>query len=366
MQMIETGGPGGAENVLIRLSTHLMRRQSTVVACLLKDGWLAQQLRDRGIDVAVLPTRAGWDWSWPRRAMQLVRRYGIDALHAHEFTMNVYGAILGRLCGIPCVATVHGAGYYADKLRRRLAYRAASRVARFVAVSAGIKRYLESEVGMHAERVEIIYNGIDTAEYAGSDETRERLRAQLGLGSGDVAVGAIGSLYAVKGHVHLVRAAPYVLARHANVKFFIAGRGDLADSLQREIGNLDLGSRFELLGFRADVKELLQALDIYVMPSHAEGLPLSLLEAMAAGKPVVASRVGGIPEVVEDGRSGVLVEPRAEQSLAQAITQLIDDPARRAAYAERASSLVASRFDIEEMTTRYLALYRSLARERGR
>jgi glycosyltransferase involved in cell wall biosynthesis len=284
----------------------------------------------------------------------------IDLLHAHEFAMNTYGSLASLLGRTKVVATVHGKSYYAEKLRRRLAYRWVSRRARMVAVSEDIKNFLVEKVGVEPRRILTIYNGIDHRGYELGPETRRAVREELGIGEDQPVIGAVGSLYPVKGHTHLIKAASIVLRSFAEPVFLIAGGGSLLEGLRAEAAALGITDRVRFLGFREDIPRILQAIDIYTMPSLSEGLPLSALEAMASRRPVIASRVGGIPEVVLDGATGYLVPVENHGSLAARILDLLRDPALARRLGETGKRRVVEVFSLSTMMQRYQELYERL------
>jgi len=358
VQMIETSGPGGAENMLIRLSIALQGKGYKVVVILLKNGWLKDELERHDITTEVIPTTRTVDIGWIKRAMKVVRAYGADVLHCHEFTMNCYGAAISYSSKIPCVATVHGKSYYGDRMRRKFAYRLASKSATFVAVSNDIRNFLQQEVGV--KNVDVIANGIAVDDYRYDDDARSGIRKALRLTSSTVLVGAIGSLYAVKGHTYLLQAVAQLMPTNYQLRVAIVGRGKLEADLLAEIEQRQIAEHVELLGFRSDIPGMLQAIDIYVMPSLSEGLPLSLLEAMAAGKAIVAADVGGIGEVIQHEQTGLLVEPASPGQLAEAISSLIDDSELRRRLGEAAREAVSTDHGIGKMVNSYVSLYRKL------
>ena len=176
LHLIETSGPGGAEKMLISLVEHLDKSQYGSIICLLKDGWLNRQLRDRGCETVIIPQNHSVDFGWLFKLMRLIRKRAISVIHAHEFVMNAYGSIASVITGVPIVTTVHGRSYYCEKLRRRLAYRFAARQSVMVAVSDSIMHFLVREIGIKPERIRRIYNGVSTNLYHSATNGRERTR----------------------------------------------------------------------------------------------------------------------------------------------------------------------------------------------
>ncbi len=194
-----------------------------------------------------------------------------------------------------------------------------------------------------------IYNGIDTTKFSGEDGQRKNTREKLGLDENDCMVFASGNLTEVKGHRYLVSAIKMLVEKGYSIKCYIAGQGELKESLEQQVKNLDLSKYVKLLGYRNDIPLLLTATDIFCMPSLSEALGYSLIEALSSGIPVIASNVGGIPEVVEDGKEGVLVPPMDAPALCQAIETLFRDRALRNTMSIKGKKTVNRKFSIERM-----------------
>lgn len=357
LHMIETSGPGGAENMLINNILTLRQQGIEGDVLLIKDGWLRQKLNSLQINTYLVPLDRFFSPKWLLTVKGIIQQGNYDALHAHEFAMNCHSALLSLLCNRPAVATVHGKNYYAERFYRRLLYRWTARVSQLVAVSDNIKQFLVERVGVRATRVKVIANGIDIQRHQTNPAMRQAIRQELKIADNQILIGAIGNLYPVKGHIYLVQAAQKILATAPDVQFIIAGRGGEQAALQAEIDRLGIGERFQLLGFRDDVERLLQGMDIFVMPSLSEGMPLSILEAMAAKKVIVASAVGGIPELIDSGKNGILVPPQNIDELTSALLRLIASEEARTSIAATAYDGVCRNFAQTNCSAAYLNLY---------
>jgi len=205
------------------------------------------------------------------------------------------------------------------------------------------------------KKCQTVYNGVDRDAFRIGETARSRHRAELGVGAGETMLLATGNLTAVKGHDVLIDATARLIARGMAVKCFIAGQGELQHSLQNHIDRLQISSRCKLLGFRDDVPQLLAAADIFCMPSINEALGYSLIEAMAAGKPVVATNVGGIPEVVTDASEGILVQPGSTDELANELERLVRDEQLRKVLSAGGMRKVGMTFSHREMQIRTAA-----------
>jgi glycosyltransferase involved in cell wall biosynthesis len=280
----------------------------------------------------------------------------VDLIHAHEFRANVFGAIVAKLCGIPLVGTVHGKNYYPDHVKRRMAYRWVSTAAKMVAVSEDLRRFLQDQVGVHRDRIARIYNGVDMPERI-SRERVAQFRSDLGIQPSEFTLGIVGSLYLVKGHTYLFDAFRSVLKLHPKTKLLVVGQGDLEDSLKRQVLELGIDHAVSFLGLRNDVPSILTALDLFVLPSLSEGLSVALLEAMSAAVPVVASSVGGTPEIVQDGQTGLLVSPKNAPELADRIIEIISNREKSKLLGERGRERVAKEFTTARMFDQYQKLY---------
>ncbi|SLM50193.1 Glycosyl transferase, group 1 [Nitrospira japonica] len=327
-----------------------------VMVGLFRPGWLQEQCQHRKISVHVLPLSGIAGWRWFVACLKLVRTQRIDLIHAHEFSAIVCGWVIARLAGIPFVGTVHGKNYFWERARRRLAYRVISGSGRLVAVSQDLRQFVMEKVGLSSERIDLIYNGVESGARVSNDEARQA-RAELGLAPDNVVIGAIGSLYPVKGHQFLLEAMPAVLVRYPHTVLLVMGRGELEDTLKEQAKRLGLEGSVRFLGMRNDIPKLLGTLDVFVLPSLSEGLSLALLEAMAAGIPAVATKVGGNAELVVEGETGVLVPSQDAAALSKALCSLLDNRETRERFGRSAVARVEQRFSAGLMAKNYQRLY---------
>lgn len=362
-EMLESDGPGGAELVELRLAQALRDRGHAIVPVgpSMGCGWLAGQFRDTGFDPQTFTLRRPLDWRCLRGMIDLLREHRVDLVHSHEFTMAVYGAAAARWLGIPHVITMHGAQYVTAKWRRQVLLRWAFRSSfATVAVSQDTKRHLDGELRLHPNVIRVVQNGVPVRT-----GDRARVRTELGLRDDHALLLAVGSLVPRKGHAVLIEAlatigaGPWMLA--------IAGGGAERDRLDALAKSKGLEAHIKILGHREDVPDLLAASDVFVMPSLWEGLPLALLEAMLAGKPVIASRTSGIPEAVNDGVDGVLTEPGDVAQLAAALRGVLNDPACRQTLGAAAKARATATFTLDAMADGYEAVFKeALGRGNGR
>ena len=359
--LIVTGsyGPGGAERMIATLSSALNQDQYRVIVGLSRPGWLQDECRRLNVETRIIPLEGPCHIQWFKTCFELIRTERVALVHAHEFGAILYGWVVARLAGVPFVGTVHGKNYFWEKLRRRLAYRIVSRSGRLVAVSEDLKRFVVSAIGLPEARIQVIYNGIENSTSV-SDGDVDRCRTELDLKPGDPVIGAVGSLYPVKGHKYLLDAMPALIRQHPNVTLLLVGSGDLEVPLKEQAQRLGIEQRVRFLGLRGDIPRLLAVMDVFVLPSLSEGHSLALLEAMLAGRPVVASRVGGNAELVLEGETGILVPSKDPDALTEALHRLLGNMAMREAFGHRATHRVQQQFSARLMTDGYKRLYNDL------
>lgn len=304
---------------------------------------------------------------WASLASRL-RREPVDILHAHKFGSNAWGAVLAPLARVPVfIAHEHSWAFEGKPWRRLLDRHLVARSAdAIVAVSSEDRRRMIEIEGIPPELIELIPNGIPDPP----PSERGDVRAELGIDPEAPVIGTVATLRPYKGVDVLIQAAAEVAREHPDLRVLVAGGDEGTDTtvraeLRRLIAELGLDQNVLLLGFRNDVPAVVQAMDIGVCSSDFEGSPLSVMEYMEEGKPVVASAVGGIPDLVEDGVTGALVPPRDPERLAAAISELLADPAERAQMGERARRLRRERYSIDATLARLSELYERTAREAG-
>jgi glycosyltransferase involved in cell wall biosynthesis len=308
---------------------------------------------------------------------RLRRRFvetGADVVHTHSSKAGLLGRVAAFLAGVPVVVhTVHGWSFNATQpAPQRALYVSLERLAArathvLVAVS---RRNLEAGLGLgigRPEQYELLRSGIDLESFRTAGVDREAARASLGYGPAHRVVGSVACLKPQKAPLDFVRAAAEAHAREPSLRFFLAGDGELRPAVEAEIARLGLEGIVQLLGWRRDVPQLLAAMDVFLLTSLHEGLPRAVLQAMAAGVPVVATDVDGTPEVVEPGVTGWLVPPARPAAAGRAVLAAISDVPQRQRVVDEAGRRLTRDFDIAEMVRRLDRLYlRQLERRASR
>ena len=354
--LIECDGPGGAERMLASVARDLQDRgnETLVVAPARGEGWLARELSGTGVCVELFDLDRPFSPRFSRWLAEVFRRHRVALAHSHEFTMAVYGAWAARRAGIPHIITMHGSRYYAGRLQRRIAMRLAVQFSSAtVAVSGMLSQSIARDLWIRPSRIATIPNGVRPP----LSTEPSRLRDELGLRPDDHLVVAVGNLYPVKGHAVLVDALALLAGRFPRLHVAIAGRGELEAALHGRAEQLGVRDRLHLLGLRSDIANVLAGADLFVLPSLSEGVPLALLEAMLAGKPVIASAVGEVPTVLDGGNAGALVPPSDAAALAAAMDDVLSHPARERALGAAAQARATAAYTFDVMMGAYRALY---------
>jgi glycosyltransferase involved in cell wall biosynthesis len=289
--------------------------------------------------------------------VRLLHNERVDVIHAHKFGSNVWGVVFGRLCGIPVVVThEHGWSFEGRAkmvMDRQLIARGSNA---FVAVSREDRRRMIELEKINPETAVFVPNGIPALPPPSGRD----LRAELGIGAGDPVVTTVGFLRQPKAMDVLIEGAARIAPRFPGLRVLIVGEGADRPVYEAQIDRLGVQGTVKLLGLRSDVPDLLATSDVAVLSTNSEGSPLSVMEYMDAGLPVVATRVGGIPDLIDDGVQGLLVEPQDPAGLGDAIAQLLSDPEEARRMGERGRERRRREFDIDVMVENLQNLYLEL------
>lgn len=367
LHVAESAGWAGGEVYLLKLAKALDRRRFRLAVVLPERGPLLERLGAQGVQVHLVPLAERlFNPAAFLALVRLFRRERPAIVQSHGARSNVYTKLASKLAGVPAVLSmVHNSlfDYEVRPLRRRLyvlAERFTSPLAdRVIAVSTAIAWDLVHRYRIDADKVVTIHNGID-ADAVVPSRSRSGVLEELRLSGEDRVIGTAARMTPQKGYHDLLRALGLLIPRFPRLRCLLIGDGPLKPSLEDETRALGFGSHCVFTGARSDVPDLLSLSEIVVLPSLSEGLPFVLLEAMALGKPVVATRVGGSPEVVEEGHTGLLVPPRDPRALADAIAFLLDRPEEAAKMGARGQLRVRERFPLQKMVQALETLYAAL------
>ncbi|MGC9162608.1 MAG: glycosyltransferase [Thiomonas sp.] len=358
VHMIDELPRDGAEMLLVDLMRLRVPGYRYQIACLIRGGPLEQEFERLGVPVKIFGRRGRIDPGLVLRLAAWLRSERVDVVHTHLFTADTYGRLAARLAGVPAVfSTVHnivnpwkGAGHRAiDRLLARLS-------TAVVGCSDEVTQTLARRDRIPVRKLVAIPNGIDLRKF--SIASGAGVREEFGLPADRPLIGVVGRLHAQKAHADLFRALALLpQARAGELACLVIGTGDLLAPLTQQVRELGLDRCVRFTGMRQDIPRLVAALDVFVMSSHWEGLPIALLEAMASARAVLCTRVGGIPDVVVDGDNGLLVDAQDPPALAQGLDRLLQDAALRRRLGQRARETVMARFDVSRTAAAYNQLH---------
>jgi L-malate glycosyltransferase len=349
---------GGQNQVLVTvLGLRALGHRTMLVA---HPGGELRQRANEGLDLIPLAPKTEMDLGAAWRLSRLIKRLTPDVVHAHDPHAVAMAGLALSMSTQPSPPPLVASRRVDFHLRRsamsRWKYR---QVACFICASEAIRRMLVAD-GVPEAKTVTVHEGIDVERGRGAPAAK--LHEELFLPHQAPVVGNVAALVPHKGQRHLVEAASLVVRQVPDARFVIAGEGELRPALERQIKDHRLEKHVLLAGFRPDVLSLHKAFDVFVMSSITEGLGTSLLDAMAAGKPIVATSAGGIPEVVTDGVNGLLVPPRDHDAMAAAIVRLLKDPALRQRMGDAGYSRVCDLFSADRMIEKTVHVYGRVVR----
>ena len=352
---------GGLEWMVVQLARSIRSTCRVSVICFDESGELEAHLTEVDIPVEVLPRRPGVDVRYPFRLASRLQALGSHVVHVHNDTALFYGGLAAFLAGRALVYTEHDRILPERRSVRLINFLLASSARRVVTVSEELRRLLVDGEGIAASRIQVVPNGVDLA--SPRDPGGTRLRERERIPGHARLVGVVAGLRPEKNHALLLESAARLRIRFPQLHLVFVGDGPLLPDLQAHARRLGMEDRTRFLGFRSDLPEVYAALDVVALTSDTEGMPLTLLEAMAAGKPVVASRVGGVPEVVEHERTGLLFAPGDGAALDQALAFLLTRPDACRAMGEAGRCRYETHFTLRRMARAYATIYRSVTEE---
>jgi glycosyltransferase involved in cell wall biosynthesis len=369
--IIDSLGQGGAEHLMPGILGHMDRSRFDLRVCALQERFgnpIAVKIKELGIPVDMVSIPHLRTPGALENLRAYLREHNPDVVHTQLEFSDTLGSLAARLEHIPSVSTMHvipePSMRSREFWRHRLMWMSLKYCSRRVfAVSEGARRHYISSGGLPPARVQTLYNGIDLTRYAVDDRQRTLKRADFGLPDGAPVLVTVAYLREPKGIQYMLEALPDVRKRFPECRYLIVGDGDFRPVLEAQTRDLGLVRNVIFTGQRSDIPDVLAVSNIFVLPTLTEALPTVLAEAMAAQKPIIASAVGGVPEMVEDGRNGLLVPPSDPRKLANAVISLLDNPERAAAMGKTGAAIAAEKFDIDRQCRQLEACYSELAAE---
>ncbi|MBP7055946.1 MAG: glycosyltransferase family 4 protein [Candidatus Omnitrophica bacterium] len=288
-------------------------------------------------------------------AMQLksiINKEHIDIIHAHSRVAQAVSILASRMTGVPVITTCHG--YFKKRLRKVFD----TWGVRVIAMSDAVRQHLVTDLGVSPDRIRLIYSGVDCDRFMREYSADEIAIIKKGLGLRErFVVGTIGRLSSVKGQAHLLDALASIASKRSDVEGLIVGDGPEREALQRQAESLGIKGKVKFISSNVDTPGFLAIMDVFVFPSLKEGLGIALLEALASGRASVSSDTGGISDIVVNGSTGVLVKVADHAAMAKAVSDLLDDPARREMLGSRGRGMVCERFTLSRMAREVAGLY---------
>lgn len=347
---------GGITSYILTLARGMKKRGHDVYIAS-SGGGLLGKFQESGINFIFIPIKTKKELN-PKiiysalKLKKLIKRETINLVHSNSRTTQVLGCLLKRISGARHISTCHG--FFKRRLLRRIFPCWGDKV---IAISEAVEEHLIRDFKVNEDRIRIIHNGIDAGSFTQqSSVLKQEARKSFGLAEGPL-VGIVARLSDVKGHRYLIEAVSKIAADFPDIKLLIIGEGKTEAALTRLAAELGIKEKVIILPSVPENARILQAMDIFVMPSLQEGLGLALMEAMASGLAVIGSNVGGIRNLINNGVNGILVEPRDSAGLADAMRDLLLDEKKRQALGKQARDFIVSNFSDTEMVFKTEEVY---------
>jgi len=354
---------GGAEMVLYRLLKKLNREKyEPVVVSIIPIVGIGERIEEEGIKILSLNAKFKCNPLIIWRVISIIKKEKPQILHSFLFHANFLGRVIGKLRNVPIIISSIHSEYFGGILREKL-LKWTDRFCNITTIvsKGAAERMIDLKV-VSKNKLKVIYNGIDLENFPFRKlEARTKIRKELNIEENKKILISVGRLHEAKGCPYLIKAMKILKEKYPHILLIVLGEGPEGKKIEEQIKELKLEKNILLLGQKENISEYLNASDVFVMPSLWEGLPIALLEAMACGLPVVATRVGGVPEVVEDGKSSFLVELKNPRGLAEKIIKTLEmSEEERKKMGEHGRKIVEKKFSIEQMVKEYENLYQEL------
>lgn len=364
LQIIDSMALGGAEVLLRDLSSALLANDFKVSVCYNTDGPIAKQIEAMGVSTTRLPRLGRVDLYLLWKTYRQIKMLKPDIVHTHLFKSDFHGRLAAKLAGTPVViTTLHNCHNWAKNPLLGGIYGANARLAdHVIAVSDEVRDYAVSYIHIDPQRLTTIANAVPLSRFGKSEAARVAVRGEFNIPLDAPLLGIIARLTEQKDHDNFLHAAKKILEEAPDTYFLIIGDGPLAGTLKALAQSLGIQKSVIFCGIRQDIPEVMAALDILVFSSRWEGLPVALLEGMASSLPVVATSVGGVPGVIQNGETGLLVLPEDSSALAKSSLSLIKNAALREKMGQAGNVHVRANYGMDGMVNKIISLYHSLLR----
>jgi len=358
---------GGVENLLLMVLRNCNKAKFFPMVCSLSDrGEIGKEIEDLGFEVVCLnKLKHRIDWTIVKDIYRCIRKNDIQVVFSYQYHANLYGRIAAHLARVPCIiASVHNVYTIDKKIHRRIINKYLSGwTDKIVAVSKAVKDDVLKYDLVPDEKVEIIYNGVDLSKFL--DTNGDAVKQEFTIAPGVPVIGTVGRLTLQKGQRYLLEAISLLRKKFPDLVLLVVGDGPLKNELKDYAKSLGIQKSAIFTGSRRDVPSLLAAMDLFVLPSLWEGLSISLIESMAAGKPVITTDIPPIREVVNTDKVGILVPPQDSRTLAEAIEILLKNKGMAERLGKAARERVFSTFNIETTIRRYTDIFEDILRNKG-
>lgn len=365
LHLISSIGFFGAENVMVQLSKELRSLKYRVYVGMLgnsRNSYIeaVKEAEKLGLNIQVFPCNGKFDIKTIIKIRQYIKRNRIGVIHSHGYKSNFYSILASFNMNVLKITTCHNwlGNNLKMKLYARLDKFLLNKFDRIIAVSDNLMEEILRNVSSR-DKVMVINNGVDLSKFQPSSSDA-RLKKTFGMKEGETVVSAIGRLTEEKGQIYLIRAFAEIVPEFPKAKLLIVGDGPLRNFLESEAGNLGIKDKVIFAGIRNDIPEILNITDVFVLPSLEEAMPMALLEAMAAKKPITATRVGAVSNIIEDKVSGLLIGPKDPIALSRSIAYLLKNKAMASFFGENSYDNVRNNFSAGRMAQEYIKAYKSL------
>lgn len=366
LQLMTDSKIGGAERVALCLAKGMNKERFNItVCCLAGKGPIMEEMEKGGIKAYSLGMANKWDFFRALKLISLLKSLNIQILHSHLFHANLLARLIGRLMGVPIIISTEHIMGLEGRWRLFLNRITCGLVDMFIAVSFAVKEFMIKNIGIKSSKITVVQNGIEYEGFQVFDSVKENKISEFAFKQDDKIVGTVARIHKQKGHIYLLSAAKEVVKEVPEAKFLIVGDGPLKNDMEKVSVNLGIAKNVIFTGFYKDIPGILSILDVFVLPSLWEGLPITILEAMAMKKAVIATDVSGNPEVVADNVTGILIPAKNPHSLAQAIIKLIKDEGLRVKMGEAGYNRVRQFFNVNKMVDETAAIYQKLIKEKN-